>query len=146
MLKTLNMTQIRCPVGSSGELMAVFQKWPKLTRRMTKNRKTSIFQSFYSNFVKFLTDFVDWNIGKGKKGNNLLSKRLFRRVICRSLNGRSQYGTENHKKTQNISMFKVFMMFRSKVRQTPWVGLLKTFIKVRICCPVVFYEEIIAVS
>ena len=33
----------------------------------------------------------------------------------------------------------------SKFRQTLRIGMLKTVNKVRICCAVVFYEEIIAV-
>ena len=33
----------------------------------------------------------------------------------------------------------------SNFRQTPWIGMLKTFFKVKNHCPVVFHEEIIAV-
>ena len=39
----------------------------KLTQKTIKNRKFSFFQSFYAVVVKFSTDFVDWNIEKGKK-------------------------------------------------------------------------------
>ena len=35
------------------------------------------------------------------------------------------------------------MQLLSKFRQTSWIGMLKTVIKVRMCCPIVFYEEII---
>ena len=37
------------------------------------------------------------------------------------------------------------MQFLSKFRHTSWIGMFKTVIKVRSWCPVVFYEEIIAV-
>ena len=44
----------------------------------------------------------------------------------------------------SFSTLEVFMQFLSKIRQTSWIGELKTFIKVRNSCPVVFHEEIIA--
>ena len=58
---------------------------------------------------------------------------------------KSQICTELDKKTQNFPIFKVFMQLLSKFRQTSQIAILKTVIKVRICCAVVFYEEIIAV-
>ena len=39
-------------------------------------------QSFYAIFVKFSTDFFDWNVEQSKQGTNLLSSRLFGRVNC----------------------------------------------------------------
>ena len=33
-----------------------------------KNSKFSTFQSFYAFLVKFLTDFVDWNVEKRQQG------------------------------------------------------------------------------
>ena len=60
MLKTLNMALMRCPVGHSEDIIAVFQKKKlKLTPKMTKTLKISLFQSFYAFFVNDLTDFVD---------------------------------------------------------------------------------------
>ena len=52
---------------------------------MTKNPKFSKFQSFYAIFVKFSTDFVDWNVGKSQQGTNLLSSSLFRRDLGRKI-------------------------------------------------------------
>ena len=54
MLKTINIVQVCCPVGVSEEIMAVsFEKSLKLTPKMTKVPKFSIFQSLYAFFVKF---------------------------------------------------------------------------------------------
>ena len=52
---------------------------------MTKNPKFSNFQSFYAIFVKFSTDFVDWNVEKSQQGTNLLSSSLFRRDLGRKI-------------------------------------------------------------
>ena len=52
---------------------------------MTKNPKFSKFQSFYAIFVKFSTDFVDWNVEKSQQGTNLLSSSLFRRDLGRKI-------------------------------------------------------------
>ena len=69
MLKTLNMVLVRCPVGSSEGLIAVFQmKNLKLTPKKAKVQKVSIFQCFYAFFVKFWTDFVNWIVLRGQQG------------------------------------------------------------------------------
>ena len=47
--------------------------------------------------------------------------------------------------TQNFPIFKVFMQLLSKFRQTSRIGMLKTVIKVTICCAEVSYEEITVV-
>ena len=52
---------------------------------MTKNPKFSNFQSFYAIFVKFSTDFVNWNVEKSQQGTNLLSSSLFRRDLGRKI-------------------------------------------------------------
>ena len=55
MLKTLNMALFRCPVGFSKEIISVFQiKESKLTPKMTKIPRLSIFQSFYAFSVNLL--------------------------------------------------------------------------------------------
>ena len=51
----------------------------------------------------------------------------------------------NLTKTNNFPVFKNFMQLLSKFRQTSRIEMLKTVVRVRICCAVVFYEEIIAV-
>ena len=55
-------------------------------------------------------------------------------------------GTKIDKKPKffKVSMFLCNLL--SKFRQTSWIAVLKTIIKERIRCPVVFYGEIIAVS
>ena len=40
---------------------------------------------FYAIFVKFSTDFVDWNVEKSQQGTNLLSSSLFRRDLGRKI-------------------------------------------------------------
>ena len=53
--------------------------------------------------------------------------RLFRRNNCCFLNEKiSQSETENDKKKQNFPFFKVFMQFLSNIRQTSYIGLLKS--------------------
>ena len=52
---------------------------------MTKNPKFSNFQSFYAIFVKFATDFVDWNVEKSQQGTNSLSSSVFRRDLGRKI-------------------------------------------------------------
>ena len=47
--------------------------------------KFSKFQSFYAIFVKFSTDFVDWNVEKSQQGTNLLCSSLFRRDLGRKI-------------------------------------------------------------
>ena len=61
------------------------EKYIKLKPKMTKNPKFSNFQSFYAIFVKFSTDFVDWNVEKSQQGTNLLSSSLFRRDLGRKI-------------------------------------------------------------
>ena len=47
---------------------------------MTKNPKFSKFQSFYAIFVKFSTDFVDWNVGKSQQGTNCCPVVFFEEI------------------------------------------------------------------
>ena len=72
MLETLNMALIRCPVGFSEDIIAVFfmKKNHELTPKLTKIPKLSIFQNVYEFFFKFSTDVVDWNVFKGHEGKN----------------------------------------------------------------------------
>ena len=73
------MALIRCPVGISEEIFAVFEmkKSLKLTPKMTKPPKISIFQSFHAFFAKLLTDFVISKVLKGQQGKGWLFKSLF---------------------------------------------------------------------
>ena len=75
----------------------------------------------------------------------MLSSRLFRKINCSCPNKKVSNWHLKGQKTKKFQIFQVFMQFLSKFRRTPWIGMLKTFIKVRLCCPVVFYEQIIAV-
>ena len=65
----LNMALIRCPVGFSEEVIAVFN-WKKSRIDTENDKNPKIFQfsqSVYAFFPKFLTDFVDWNVEKGQQ-------------------------------------------------------------------------------
>ena len=59
------------------EIIAVFMlKKSQIGTEIDKNPKFSNVQSFYAVFVKFMTDFVDWNVKKGQPGKSLLSSSL----------------------------------------------------------------------
>ena len=92
-----------------------------------------------------MTDFVDRKGTRGQQGTSLFSSRLFRRVNC----GFQVEGDPNwHRigqKTQKFPIFKNFMRLLSKYRETSRIGMLRTVIKVSICCAVVFNEKIVAV-
>ena len=64
--------RICCALAFYEEIIAVFKlKNFKLKPKMTKNPKFSNFQSFYAVFVKFMTDFFEWNVKKGQQGKKL---------------------------------------------------------------------------
>ena len=44
------------------------KKYLKLSPKITKNQKFYIFQNFNAIYVKFLTEFVDWNVEKRQQG------------------------------------------------------------------------------
>ena len=52
-------------------------KKSQIGTEIDKNPKFSNVQSFYAVFVKFMTDFVDWNVKKGQPGKSLLSSSPF---------------------------------------------------------------------
>ena len=70
---------------------------------MTKNPKFSKFQNFYAIFVKFSTDFVDWNVEKSQQGTNLLSSSLFRRDLGRKIS-RWSAGVLFDKSLENVNI------------------------------------------
>ena len=53
---------------------------------------------------------------------------------------------QKRQKTQIFPIFNVFMQFLSRFRQTPYIGMLKTFTKVAVCCPVVKDEIVLVFS
>ena len=58
-----------------------------------------------------MTDFVDWNVGKGQHRNNVLSSRLLERIYGSFFDKMSQIDTENDTKTRKFPIFKDFMHF-----------------------------------
>ena len=78
------------------------EKYLKVAPKKTKNTKFSNFQSFYAVVVKFMTDFVDWNVRKGQQGKSLLSSSLLWRD-CSFLKM-----TPKMRKTQNFQ-FPMFL-------------------------------------
>ena len=91
-----------------------------------------------------MTDVVDWKGKKGQRGTSSLSSRFYRRVNCGFQVEKKLELGPNLTKSHKFPIFKNFMQLLSKFRQTSRIGMLKTVIKVRICCAVVFFEEIIA--
>ena len=87
----------------------LFSKW-----KIRQIEKLSNFRSFNAIFVKFSTDFVDWNVEKSQQGTSLLSSSLFRRDSCNfQVEKHLKLAPKIDKKTQNFETFKVFMHFLS---------------------------------
>ena len=146
MWKTLNKATIRCPAGFSEKIIASFQM-KKISNWHRKLQKTQNFQ-FFKNFSKLLqllgkfsTDFVGWSVENGQQGNKMLSSRLFRRVCFSLWIEKSLKLLPKTTKNRNFSNFLSLMELLSKFWQTFWFGVFK----VRIRCPEVFCEDIIAV-
>ena len=57
------------------------EKSLKLTPKMTKTHNFSFF-SFYAIFVRFLTNFADWNVEKRQQGKNFSPVGLFEEFIA----------------------------------------------------------------
>ena len=72
---------------------------------------------FLSIFVKFLTDFVDWNDERVNKAHVCCPVVFFVEIIALFKLKKSQIGTEIDKKTQNFQTFKLFMQFLSTFRE-----------------------------
>ena len=76
MLKTVIEVRVCCAVVFYEKLIVVFKlKFSQIGTEIDKNPKILSFQFFCAAFVKFMTDFVDWNVEKGK-GKSLLSSSL----------------------------------------------------------------------
>ena len=91
----------------------LFSKWKRcqIETEITKNPKVSNFQSFNAIFVKFSTDFVDWNVEKSQQGTNLLSSSLFRRDSCAFQVEKYLKLVRNRQKTQNFKLSKFLCSF-----------------------------------
>ena len=76
MLKRVNKEQVCCPVVFFEENFGFQVKKSQIDNEIDKNPKFSNLQSFYAVFVKFMTDFSEWNVKKGQQGKRLLSSSL----------------------------------------------------------------------
>ena len=85
---------------------------------------------------------MDWNVKKAQKGTNISPEGFSKEFNAVFL---KKNGTENDKKRKLLSNFQVFKLFLSNFLDAPWIGMLKTFIKVGTRCQVVFIEEITSV-
>ena len=83
-----------------------------------------------------MTDVVDWKGKKGQRGTSSLSSRLLRRVNCGFQVEKDSNWNRIRQKTNNFPIFKSFMQLLSKFRQTSRIEMLKTVVRVRICCAV----------
>ena len=98
-----------------------------------------MFLGYFSQLFDTFRRLECWKCSKRKKG---VVKWVFLKLIMQYPKwDMSQTGTKNNKNPT----FSNRESFLSKSRQTPYIGVLKTYIKGRIRCPVVFSEEIIAV-
>ena len=52
----------------------------KLAPKMTKKNQIKTFSKLLSNFMRFSTNFVDWNIEKSQQGKILLSSSLSQKM------------------------------------------------------------------
>ena len=144
MSKTVIKVNIRCPVVIYEEIIAVLSlKKSQIDTEFHKKHKVFQFTKFDAIFIKFSKDSVDWNVEKAQHGRNSLFSRLSRRDSC--CFQISQIGTENDKNPK-FSFFQIFHAIFAKfsIGFVYW-NVEKTVIKVNIRCPVVIYEEIIAV-
>ena len=143
-LETLNMALIRCPVGLSEEIIAVFHM--KKYQIDTENDKIpKIFQ-----FVKIFTIFCQIFIRrrglecfKGSLREKLVVQWSFPKSLLHFFEWRClKLTTKITKKFKSFPIFKDFMHF---FRRTSWIETLKRVNKEGMCCPVVFSEEFNAV-
>ena len=100
------------------------------------DKKPKIFQFskfFYAIFVKFSTDFVDWNVEKSQQGTNLLSSSLFRRDLGRKISRWSAGVLLNVSKEKNLSILCSFLSLSKR----------KTFeILKRDCCTILSRQQV----
>ena len=71
MVKTERMC---CSVGFSKDFIAFFKmKMSQIDTEDDKNSKISLFSKILGIFLKFPTNFVDWNVKNGQQGKNVIS-------------------------------------------------------------------------
>ena len=86
---------------------------------------------------------MDWNVLRGQRGKGWLSSSLFEEFIA--FFKKMPKLTAKMTKTQNFPIFKVFMHILSNFRQTSSTTTFKRVNKERMCRPVDFSEEFVAV-
>ena len=95
-----------------------------------------------------MTDFVDWNVKNGQQGTSLLPVGFSEELIAVFKMKKNRKLPPNLTKNPKFSSFQSFyaIFVKFSIDFVDWNdGMLKTVIKVRICCPVVSYEEITVV-
>ena len=110
-----------------------------------KKNKTSTYQSLSAIFVKFLTDFVDWNVENSKQGKSISLVDVSEELIAVFQMKNLSNWHRKWQKTDDFQIFKVFMQYLSHFPQTQWIGKLKRFSKVAASSPVVFRDEMSSV-
>ena len=102
LLKTLTLTQIRFSgLFRRDNCCLLSEKGLKLSPKMTKNPKFSIFQSFHAIFVKFSNDFVEWNVENRQPGKRISPVDFSEETIAVSKPKTSQNDTEKDKQKTN---------------------------------------------
>ena len=109
------------------------EKSLKLAPKMTKNPKFQLLRSLYI----FLSNFrrTPW-IGMLERVNKetVCCPVGFRRVWCNFRTEKISNWHRELQKTELFPIFEVFLQFLANFRQTPWIRMLKTSLKVRIRC------------
>ena len=81
------------------------------TENDKKTKKFLFLKDFMHLFLKFLTNFVDWDNQMGQKGENELSSRLFRKAVYSVLRDKVSNLHRKRQKTQTFPIFKDFTHF-----------------------------------
>ena len=108
-----NKAQTCCPIVFYEVIIAVFQMKSSQIELETdkKTKNFPFFKIFYPFFVKFLTDFVDWNFLKGQQRTGYLSSSLSEEFIASFLMKTSQIVTGKDKNPKKFPILKDFMHF-----------------------------------
>ena len=92
-------------------------------------------------FCRFSTDFVGWNVEKGKQGKHLLSSSRYEDLIAFLEIKKSQIDTEIDKNPKSFQIQRFSAIFPRNFRRTLWIGTLKRVNKERMYCPVGFFGD-----
>ena len=85
-------------------------------------------------FSKFLTDFVNWNFEKGKQGKNVMSSIITEPINAVFQMKMSGNDIEKDKKIESFPIFTIFVQVLSSYRWTSWTKMLNPLSNETTCC------------